>query len=279
MNGSEWDSQCSSLEELAEAAKCMRVNIIRMTHRARSGHPGPSLSIVDILAVLYLAEMRIDLENPAWSERDRIVLSKGHAAPGLYAAMQEVGLISEEQLFSLREIGSPLQGHPSSLMPGVDASTGSLGTGLSIAVGIALGLRMRSSNARVYAIVGDGECDEGQIWEAALAAAHFALGNLVAFVDRNRYQVDGPTCEVMTLDPLADKWRAFGWRVREIDGHDYQEILSFLKWSRENKDQPSMAVAETVKGCGVSFMEGNNTYHARPPNDEEAARALAELKA
>lgn len=263
---------------LAEAARRIRCDVIRMTHAARSGHPGPSLSIVEVMAVLYLSEMRLNPANPAWSERDRFVLSKGHAAPCLYAAMHEAGFIREEELLTLRQIGSPLQGHPSSLMPGVDASTGSLGTGLSIAVGMALGLKMRASPARVFAVVGDGECDEGQIWEAALAAAHFQLGNLVVFVDRNRYQVDGPTREVMALEPLADKWRAFGWEVREIDGHDLRQIISFLEGAREGGNRPHLAVAETVKGRGVPFMEGDNRYHARPPDDEEAAQALAALE-
>lgn len=264
--------------ELAERARRIRKHVIRMTTAAGSGHPAPSFSAADILAVVFFAEMRIDPARPDWPDRDRFVLSKGHAAPALYAALREAGFISDETMMSLRQLGSPLQGHPHMEMVGVDATTGSLGIGLSQAVGMALGAKMRGSPSRVYAMIGDGECQEGQIWEAALAAAHFGLDNLIAFVDHNHYQVDGPVSEVMGLEPLADKWVAFGWRVEEIDGHDYGEILGFLERSRGDYDQPSLAVAHTVKGYGVSFMKGNK-YHARPLSPEEAELALAELDA
>jgi transketolase len=257
----------------------MRKHIVRMTSTAGSGHPGPAFSPVEILATLYLAEMQIDPERPDWLDRDRFVLSKGHSAPVLYAALHEAGFISEETMLTLRQVGSPLQGHPDAKMVGVDATTGSLGIGLSQAVGMALGAKMRGSPSRAYVLVGDGECDEGQIWEAALAAPHFGLGNLVVFIDHNRYQFDGPVSEVMELAPLADKWRAFGWRVEEINGHDYDEILGFLKRSRDSKERPSLAVAHTVKGYGVSFMAGSQEYHARALNPEETERALAELDA
>jgi len=257
----------------------MRKHIIRMTSAAGSGHPGPAFSAVEIVAALYFAEMRIDPARPDWLDRDRFVLSKGHAAPVLYAALHEAGFLSEETMMTLRQVGSPLQGHPHMKMAGVDATTGSLGIGLSQAVGMALGAKMHGSPSRVYALVGDGECDEGQIWEAALSASHFKLGNLVVFVDHNRYQFDGPVSEVMELAPLADKWRAFGWRVEEIDGHEYDDILGFLERSRRSKDQPSLAVAHTIKGYGVSFMEGSQEYHARALTPEETERALAELDA
>jgi transketolase len=263
---------------LTERARCMRCDIIRMTSAAGSGHPGPSFSPVEFLSALYFSEMRIDPVNPSWPERDRFVLSKGHAAPVLYAALHEAGYFSEKVMLSLRQVGSLLQGHPTVKTPGVDATTGSLGLGLSQAVGMALGARMRGANNRVYAVIGDGECDEGQIWEAALAAAHFHLGNLAVFLDHNGYQFDGPVSQVMGLEPLADKWRAFGWRVEEINGHLFEDILGFLERSRACPDQPSMAVARTVKGYGVSFMAGSQEYHARSLTPEETQRALAELE-
>ncbi|MGA2111628.1 MAG: transketolase [Anaerolineales bacterium] len=264
---------------LAAHARRMRRNIIRMTSAAGSGHPGPSFSPVEILAVLYFAEMRVDPHHPDWPERDRFVLSKGHAAPGLYAALYEAGFFSEETMLSLRQLGSPLQGHPHVKTPGVEATSGSLGIGLSQAVGMALGLKRKGNPARVYALVGDGECDEGQIWEAALAGAHFGLGNLVVFIDHNGYQYDGRVSEVMGLAPLGDKWRSFGWRVEEFGGHEFGEICGFLERSRKSPEQPSLAVAHTIKGHGVSFMEGSQEYHARCLTAEEARRALAELEA
>lgn len=273
-----WVLDEGTLDRLSGAARRIRRNVIRMVGTAGSGHPAPSLSSADILAVLFALEMSIDPQRPDWEERDRFVLSKGHAAPALYGALHEAGFFSDEMLLTLRQIDSPLQGHPCSLTAGVDATTGSLGLGLSQAVGMALGARMRGSPSRVYALVGDGENDEGQIWEAALSAAHFGLGNLVVFVDRNHYQVDGPVCQVMGLEPLADKWRAFGWRVEEINGHDVGEIADFLRRSRGSVDSPSVAIAETVKGRGVSFMEGNNKYHACSLTADEMQQALAELE-
>ena len=266
-----------TVEELAERARRMRIHIIRMTTAAGSGHPGPAFSPVDILAALYFSEMRIDPTRPDWLDRDRFVLSKGHAAPVLYSALHEAGYISEDTMLTLRQPGSPLQGHPDAKMPGVDATTGSLGLGLSQAVGMALAARMRKSPARVYALVGDGECDEGQIWEAALAASHYGLSNLTAFVDHNKWQFEGLVREVMELSPLPDKWRAFGWRVEEIDGHSFDDILGFLRRSRESENQPSVAVSHTKKGYGVSFMSGNQEYHARALRPDEAEAALAEL--
>jgi len=262
---------------LENHARHIRQNIIRMTSTAGSGHPGPSFSPVEMLTTLYFSEMKINPVCPDWPERDRFVLSKGHAAPVLYATLYEAGYFTEEVMLSLRKIGSLLQGHPNIKTPGVDATTGSLGIGLSQAVGMALGAKMKNSSIRAYAVIGDGECDEGQIWEAALAASHFHLGNLSVFIDHNGYQYDGPVCEVMNLEPLADKWRAFGWRVEEINGHNLEEILAFLRRSRQSADQPSIAVARTIKGYGVSFMAGSQEYHARSLTVNETQLALAEL--
>jgi transketolase len=266
------------VQQLQTHARHMRAHIIRMTSAAGSGHPGPSFSPVEILSALYFSEMNINPKEPGWLERDRFVLSKGHAAPVLYAALYEAGFFSEDVLLSLRKIGSLLQGHPHVKTPGVDATSGSLGIGFSQAVGMAIGAKINHFPAHVYAVIGDGECDEGQIWEAALAAPHYGLDNLAVFIDNNHYQFDGPVCEVMNLEPLADKWRAFGWRVEQINGHDFNEILNFLLRSRQEIGKPSVAVCQTVKGQGVSFMAGSQEYHARSLTADETDRALAELK-
>jgi len=262
---------------LAERARRMRKHVIRMTTAAGSGHPAPSFSIIEILAALYFSEMRLDAARPDWTERDLFVLSKGHAAPAIYAALREFGIISEKMMLSLRKIGSPLQGHPDMRMVGVDGTSGSLGIGLSQAVGRALGRKKRGSDGRVFALVGDGECQEGQIWEAALAASHLKLNNLVVFVDHNLYQVGGKVSDVLEVAPLADKWRAFGWRVEEFNGHDFKEIQRFLKNSRASATQPSLAVAHTEKGHGVSFLRGGNNFHAEVLKSDQADRAYAEL--
>jgi transketolase len=265
------------VQTIAERARLMRKHVIRMTTAAGSGHPAPSFSIVDIVATLYFSEMKIDPTRPDWPDRDLFVLSKGHAAPALYAAMREAGIITDEVMMSLRQMGSPLQGHPDMRMVGVDATSGSLGIGLSQAVGRALGRKKRGSSGRVFALIGDGECQEGQIWEAGLAAAHLKLSNLVVFVDHNHYQVGGPVSQIIEVAPLADKWRAFGWRVEEFNGHDYQDILGFLGRSRTSLEQPSMGIANTEKGYGVSFLRGGNNFHAEVLKPDYAARALAEL--
>jgi transketolase len=262
---------------LPERARRMRKHVIRMTTAAGSGHPAPSFSIIEILTALYFSEMRLDPAQPEWPERDLFVLSKGHAAPALYAALRERGIITEQMMLSLRQLGSPLQGHPDMRMVGVDGTSGSLGIGLSQAVGRALGRKKRGSDGRVFALVGDGECQEGQIWEAALAASHLKLNNLTVFVDRNYYQVGGQTSQVLEVEPLADKWRAFGWRVEEFNGHDLDEIQAFLKNSRKAGTQPSLGVARTEKGHGVSFLCGGNNYHAEVLKPAEADRAIAEL--
>ena len=263
---------------LMKISKKMRIDVLRMIHAAGSGHPGPTFSIVEILAYLFFQQMRIDPHNPDWSGRDRFVLSKGHASPALYAAMYEKGFFSEKVMLSLRQIGSPLQGHPSAKMDGVDATTGSLGIGLSQAVGMALGARMLKSDIKVFAIIGDGECDEGQIWEAALFASHHQLDNLYVFIDNNKDQYEGKVCEVLNLEPLDLKWKSFGWHTVRINGHDFEAIANFIEESNSCDLLPHIAVAQTKKGYGVSFMEGNPDFHARALNNEEFDQAIQELQ-
>jgi transketolase len=273
------DDKKELLLQLREHASRMRIHVIRMTTQAGSGHVTSAFSAADIVATLYFAGMHYDPKNIEDPDRDRFILSKGHAAPVLYAALHEAGVFDEATMMSLRQPGSPLQGHPWVRTPGVDATSGSLGIGLSQAVGRAIGARMRGRPSRIYAMISDGECDEGQTWEAALAAAHFQLGNLCVFLDRNNAQVDGPTDRVMNLEPLADKWRAFGWRVEEINGHDFSEILGYLDRSREHQGRPSIAIARTRKGRGVSFVEEGDRYrHASVLDPEAAERAIAELR-
>ncbi|MEW6540447.1 MAG: transketolase [Bacillota bacterium] len=266
--------------ELASKAREIRKHIIRMVAEAGSGHPGGSLSAADIVTALYFNEMRLDPVRPDWPDRDRFVLSKGHAAPVLYAALAERGYFPVAELSTLRKLGSRLQGHPDMRkLPGVEMSTGSLGQGLSAANGMALAARLDGRDYRVYVLLGDGECQEGQVWEAAMAAAHYALENLTAIVDFNGLQIDGPVSEVMALEPLPDKWRAFGWHVLEIDGHDFGQILPALEQARSAGGRPTAIVARTVKGKGVSFMEHGVDWHGVAPKGDQVARALAELGA
>lgn len=268
----------SVLKDLAGRACVIRQHIISMLGQAGSGHPGGSLSAADIVTTLYFHEMNVDPKNPKWPDRDRFVLSKGHAAPVLYAALAEKGFFPVEELQTLRKIGSRLQGHPSMKhLPGVEMSTGSLGQGLSTANGMALAARLDGKNYRVYVMLGDGEIQEGQVWEAAMAAAHYKLDNVVAFLDHNGLQIDGLTAEVMSPEPVSDKWRAFGWHVEEIDGHNLSEIISALAKAREVKGQPTMIVANTVKGKGVSFMEGQANWHGNAPDADQTSQALCEL--
>lgn len=265
---------------LTRTARQMRIDIVRMTSAAGSGHVTSAFSAADIVAALYFAEMNVSAENVRDADRDRFVLSKGHGAPVLYAALRQLGIVSEEDMLALRTPGHPLQGHPYGRTPGVDATTGSLGLGLSQAVGRAFGARLLGKKSRVYAILSDGECQEGQVWEAALSASFLKLDNLVAFIDRNHSQVDGKTSEVLEIDPLMDKWRAFGWRVEEIDGHSFKDILGFLERSRSAKGAPSLAVAFTKKGAGVSFVQESAKFgHATILNADEARQAIAELSA
>jgi transketolase len=266
------------LAELDEIARQIRVMIIQMISGAASGHPGGSLSAVEILTWLYFREMSIDPDRPDLPDRDRFVLSKGHAAPVLYATLARRGYFPPERLHTLRQAGSSLQGHPHRLdTPGVDASTGSLGQGLSMASGMALGLRLADSPARVYALIGDGESQEGQIWETAMTAGFRKLGNLCVFLDYNNLQIDGKVSDIKDVSPLRDKWQSFRWHVQEIDGHDFSQIAAALSESRRVTDKPTVIVARTVKGKGVSFMENNVNFHGQAPNAQETATALKEL--
>ncbi|MBE0467121.1 MAG: transketolase [Candidatus Desulforudis sp.] len=263
---------------LEEKAKQIRRHIIRMLGEAGSGHPGGSLSAADIVTALYFKEMRIEPARPDWPDRDRFVLSKGHAAPVLYAALAERGYFPVEELNTLRKLGSRLQGHPDMRkLPGVEISTGSLGQGLSAANGMALAARLDGRNSRVYALLGDGEIQEGQVWEAAMAAVHYSLDNLAVFVDYNGLQIDGPITEVMSSEPVGDKWRAFGWHVLDINGHNLRQILAALDEARNTKGRPTVIVARTIKGKGVSFMEDLVEWHGTVPKKDQVEQALKEL--
>ena len=267
------------IKDLQEKAKDLRRDIIEMIYRAKSGHPGGSLSIADIMSVLYWKEMNVDPENPKDENRDRFVLSKGHAAPALYAALIEKGYAEKELIPTLRKWHSPLQGHPDmKKLPGVEMSTGSLGQGLSAANGMALSAKIYNNDYRVYAILGDGELQEGQIWEAVMTAAHYKLDNLVAIIDYNNLQIDGKVSDVMDVAPVGEKFKAFKWNVIEIDGHNYEEIIKALDTAKTVKGKPTAIVANTVKGKGVSFMENNAGFHGAAPNDDEYRRAMEELK-
>ncbi|HXX81006.1 MAG TPA: transketolase [Thermodesulfovibrionales bacterium] len=267
------------LRLLREHAKEVRREIVKMLTQAGSGHTGGSLSAADIVAGLYFYKMRHRPEDPEWKERDRFVLSKGHAAPVLYAALALTGYFDRELLRTLRRIDSPLQGHPSSkMLKGVEISTGSLGQGLSIANGMAMGLRMDGLDSRVYCLLGDGELQEGQVWEAAMTAVHYGIDNLCAIVDNNGLQIDGFCCDVMKIEPITEKWKAFGWHVMDIDGHAMEQIANALDEAETVKGRPSVIVARTVKGKGVSFFEGKAEYHGIAPTKEERDRALEELR-
>jgi len=267
------------LDALQEKARLLRKHIITMTTAAGSGHPSSSLSTVEVLTALYFGGlMRYDPQRPDWPERDRFILSKGHAVPALYAALAEAGYFPVEWLSTLRRIGSPLEGHPNMrVLPGIEASTGSLGQGLSIGVGHALAARLDGRAYHTYVMTGDGENDEGQIWEAAMAAAKYRLDNLTCVVDHNGYQQTGAVPDVMPLAPLADKWRAFGWHTREVDGHDLHQVLLALDAARTAHGAPTAIIAYTRKGKGVSFVEADHTYHGRALSADEAQRALEEL--
>lgn len=261
-----------------KTATKIRKHIIEEVHAASSGHPGGSLSCTDILTVLYFHEMRVDVNNPKWPDRDRFVLSKGHCAPALYGTLAEKGFFPVEDLKGFRSIGSYLQGHPSLKdVPGVDMSTGSLGQGISAAVGMALAGKLDKKDYRVYTILGDGESEEGQVWEAAMAAAHYKLDNLTAFLDHNGLQIDGKITDVMSPESLPEKFKAFGWNVITINGHDHEQIIEAIDAAKKVKDKPTMIVAETIKGKGVSFMENQAGWHGTAPNKEQRDQAIAEL--
>ena len=263
---------------LKEKAKVIRRHIVKMLGEAGSGHPGGSLSAADIVAVLYFDVMNIRPDDPHWPERDRFVLSKGHAAPVLYAALAERGYFGVSELSTLRKFKSRLQGHPDmKKLPGVEMSTGSLGQGLSVANGMALAAKIDNKKFRVYVLIGDGEIQEGQIWEAAMAAAHYKLDNVTAFLDYNGLQIDGCTKDVMYIEPVADKWIAFGWNVIEIDGNDIEQVLNAIEDAKKVSGKPTMIIAKTIKGKGVSYMENNPDWHGKAPKAEEVEKALEEL--
>jgi transketolase len=268
----------AAVAAVSAKALSIRRDIITMLGQSGSGHTGGSLSAADIVASLYFWEMNIDADNPKWEDRDRFVLSKGHAAPVLYAALAEKGFFPPENLHTLRQLGSPLQGHPDMRkLPGVEACTGSLGQGISWAVGMALAGKLDQRSYRVYSLLGDGEIEEGMVWEAAMAAAHYHLDNLTAIVDHNRLQIDGPVAEVMSPEPVDAKFKAFGWEIINIDGHDYRQIMEAFQTARQIKGKPTMIVAQTIKGKGCSFMENKAEWHGTAPNPEQTKQALAEL--
>ena len=265
--------------ELSKIANEVRKGVIKSTHAAKSGHPGGSLSVTDILTYLYFEEMNVDPQNPQWADRDRLVLSKGHVAPALYATLAEKGFIPREDLLTLRHVGSYLQGHPDMKgIPGVDMSSGSLGQGVSCAAGMALAAKLDNKDYRVYAITGDGEIEEGQIWEAAMFAGFRKLDNLVVIVDNNNLQIDGAIDEVCSPYPIDKKFEAFNFHTIVIDGNNFDEIRAALKEARETKGMPTAIIARTTKGKGVSFMENNVGWHGKGPNDEECKMALEELE-
>ncbi len=266
------------LKRLAEIAKRVRYNTLYMITKAGSGHPGGSLSAVDIMVTLYFNVMRYKVEDPFWEDRDRFILSKGHACPALYAIFYELGIIKKEELDTLRKPGSRLQGHPDiKKLPWAEFSSGSLGQGLSFAVGVALAGKMDKKDYYTFVLIGDGESQEGQIWEAAMSARKFKLNNLIGITDRNGLQIDGETESIMPIDPLAYKWRAFGWNVLEIDGHNFSQIISAIEKAKENKESPTMIIAHTIKGKGVSFMENVVDFHGKAPSSKEWEIASVEL--
>ena len=267
-------------EELKKVANEVRKGIVTGVHAAKSGHPGGSLGAADIMTYLYFEEMNVDPADPRKADRDRFVLSKGHCAPGLYAVLAERGFFPKEDLETLRHIGSHLQGHPNmNDTPGVDMSTGSLGQGISAAVGMAVAAKHWGDTYRTYALLGDGESEEGQVWEAAMAAAKYKLSNLCAVVDVNGLQIDGKTADVMPSEPLDKKFEAFGWRVLKADGHDFDALIRAFDEAKQDDGRPAVILAKTVKGKGVSFMENNAGWHGKAPNAEQYEQAKAELEA
>jgi transketolase len=265
---------------LTEIARQVRIDIVQMLHESGSGHPGGSLSATDLLVGLFFGKMKLDPRQPFWPERDRFVLSKGHGAPAYYTVLAHLGYFPRQELMTLRKFDSCLQGHPDCrCTPGVEVCTGSLGQGLSLANGMALANRLDGNPARVYVMLGDGELQEGQVWEAAMTAAHYKLDNLTAIVDNNRLQIDGFVSEIMNIEPLTAKWLAFGWHGIEIDGHDLGAILQALDEAEQVKGRPSVIVAQTIKGKGVSIFENKAEYHGVAPSTEELAVALRDLGA
>ena len=269
-----------SVDELKRIANRMRIEIVKMIAAAGSGHPGGSLSAVEVLAALYFRVLRHDPQNPEWPDRDRFILSKGHGCPVLYAAYAEAGYIDRALLSTLRKLGSPLQGHPDKrMLPILEASTGSLGQGLSIGIGVALAARMDKKDYHTFVMIGDGESQEGQVWEAAMFAGYHKLANLTCIVDNNKQQLDDWTHKIVDLEPLAEKWLAFGWNPIEIDGHDFNQVIPALEEGRAATKKPTVIIANTVKGKGVSFMEHVIKWHGVAPKPEELEAALKELEA
>lgn len=267
-----------NIEDLKQKAKEIRKDIIEEVYNAKSGHPGGSLSIADIMAVLYFNELKIDEKNPRWDDRDRVVLSKGHCSPALYAALAERGFFSKETLKSFRKIDSNLQGHPDlNKVQGVDMTSGSLGQGLSVANGMAISAKMDNKDYRVYVILGDGEIEEGQVWEAAMTANKYKLDNLCVIVDNNNLQIDGTIEEVMSSYPIDEKFKSFGFNVLNIDGNNIEEILNAFESAKKTKDKPTCIIAKTIKGKGVSFMENKAEWHGKAPSEEEYNEAMREL--
>ena len=273
------DTITYDLPALREIAQSLRLDILDTTTRAGSGHPSSSFSSVEIVTALYFGGiLRYRPEDPWWPERDRFIMSKGHAAPLLYPALARAGYFPRDEIWRLRQINSPVQGHPIlGCMPGVEATTGSLGQGLSLGIGHVLGGRLNGLSYRVYVLMGDGECEAGQVWEAAMAAAHFKADNLTAILDYNKYQETGPISREMALEPLVEKWRSFGWHVSEVDGHDIRALIEALKGAQSVVGRPSIIIAHTVKGKGVSFVEADYTFHGRALTPEQAARAREEI--
>lgn len=268
----------SEIKELEAKAKQIRCEIVRMIAKAGSGHPGGSLSATDLITALYFAVLQHDPENPKWPERDRFHMSKGHSCPLWYAVLAECGYFAKEELETLRQFGSMLQGHPDRRTPGVEVASGSLGQGLSVALGMSLAAKIDRKDYRVYALLGDGETQEGNIWEAAMAASHNKCDNLCAILDYNGFQIDGKVKDVMAIEPLSDKWKAFGWHVVKIDGHNFKEILSAFDEAKKVKDKPTIIIAKTIKGKGVSFMENVCEFHGRATTKEETEQAMKELQ-
>lgn len=267
-----------SIEELKTLAKQVRRDIVEMTAVAGSGHPGGSLSATEIVTALYFAIMNHDPENPEWADRDRFILSKGHASPLLYSVLAEAGYFSRDQLSTFRKFGSPLQGHPDRRrLPGVEASTGSLGMGLSFGIGHALARKLDNKSYYTYVVMSDGETNEGQIWEAASMAAHHGVDHFVVILDYNKYQLDDATCEICDMEPMVDKWKSFNWDVQEIDGHDFEQVIGAIEKAKKVTNRPAIIIAHTIKGKGVSFMEGNNHFHGVAPTKEEMDKAFKEL--
>jgi transketolase len=268
----------ADIDALNEAARCLRRDVLTMIHLAGEGHPGPALSAADLITALYFKILNIDPQNPHWPQRDRFILSKGHACPAVYAALARKGFFSWDICPTLRCLGSILQGHPDmKKTPGIDSTSGSLGNGISIGLGMTLAARVNQEDYFTFVIAGDGEIEEGVVWEGAMAAAHYEAGRLIVFVDHNCMQSGGLVCDITMLDPILPKWQAFGWHCQEIDGHDMGQILTAVDNAKKEKFRPSMILANTVKGKGVPFIEGDNSWHKRTPTKEELALALEAL--